>query len=134
MAEPITVQIDFLEELRERLKTSGSIPRVKIYGEVKQTLEAPYIVLKPIYSATRKTVQVYIHFDRVQPQARLTAETYALKELPNLTIDFLKKTIEGIEYICKAHDTGNITGVWDNDDGTLSMTRELFFVISPIKK
>ncbi|GBR73162.1 hypothetical protein NO1_0592 [Candidatus Termititenax aidoneus] len=133
MAEPITVSIDFLEELRQRLKMEGSIPRVKIYGESVKSLEPPYIVLKPIYSADRKTVQVYIHFDRSQNNARIAAETYAVKELPILVKDFLRKMVSGVEYISKVHDTGNIAGIWDNDDGTLSMTRELFFVITSIK-
>jgi hypothetical protein len=133
MAEPITVSIDFLEELRQRLKTQGSIPRVKIYGESVKSLEPPYIVLKPVYSADRKTIQAYIHFDRSQSGTRIKAETYAVKELPILIKDFLRKMVLGVEYISRVHDTGNLTGVWDNDDGTLSMTRELFFVITQIK-
>ena len=109
-------------EVMNRLKT-GSIKNVIYFGDSKDKLPIPYVVLKSMAGGNRKTLQIIVH-NVLGTQDLL--EAYILRELPSL---FKEPLVSGEEAIT-VRETGSWFGPYiDEYDDTLTMSRDFYIPV-----
>jgi hypothetical protein len=106
-------------EIAARLST-GSIPRVVLYGDSADRPETPFVMVKPVLSAGRKIIQVYV-YDIMGKQDSL--EAYLLRELPGLLREpLVSPSGERITVMA----TDNLSGPHPIADSAVSMSRNFW--------
>jgi hypothetical protein len=111
--------ITWNNEIIARL-AAGSIPRVIFSGDTVDRPEPPFVLVKPVLSAGRKIIQIYV-YGIMGTQDMI--EAYLLRELPEL----LKEPLiapSGERIRVKASDS--LSGPHAIADNAISMSRDFW--------